>query len=47
MWTLVDPNDFTQSIEWPAGFILDEGSAAAPQDRIAEVPQDHVYPEAA
>ena len=47
IWTLVDPNDFTQSIEWPAGFVLDECDVAAPQDRIDELPQDHVYPEAA
>ena len=47
IWVLTDPNDFTQSMEWPAGFILAEGNETAPQDRIAEVPQDHVYPEAA
>ena len=42
IWLLVDPNDFTQSMEWPAGFVIAESTETTPQDRIEYVPQDHV-----
>ena len=44
IWVLTDPNDFNQSMEWPAGFILAEGNVTAPQDRIQAVPQDKINP---
>ena len=44
IWVLTDPNDFKQSMEWPAGFILAEGNVTAPQDRIQAVPQDKIEP---
>ena len=44
IWVLTDPNDFNQSMEWPAGFILAEGNETAPQDRIQAVPQDKIKP---
>ena len=45
IWVLTDPNDFTQSMEWPAGFILAEGNETAPQDRLQAAPQDAINPE--
>ena len=45
IWVLTEPNDFTQSMEWPAGFILAEGNETAPQDRLQAAPQDAINPE--
>ena len=44
IWILVDPNDFSQSIEWPAGFVIAESTETTPQDRIKSVPQDRILP---
>jgi len=38
----LDPNDFSQSMEWPAGFAIAESTETTAQDQIKFVPQDSV-----
>ena len=50
MWTIVDPNDFTQSIEWPAGFIWTRAAPLHPRiasprfPRTTYIPKPHRNP---